>query len=186
MKISTYEVPESSFLSVDKDMALIVNKMFENNRLKKLLYYTRPDCLTNKQECPNLTDKQTAELFGKQINIVPKLNIDDQVKNYIFIDFDNFIPNSTNPEFRNNIIYFDILCHYSQWHLGNFELRPLKIAAELDSMFNEKYLTGIGKTYFLGANKFPIANGEFDGYSLMYLAVHGDEDKKWPLTPIEE
>jgi hypothetical protein len=31
-------------------------------------------------------------------------------------------------------------------------LRPYKIAAEIDSMFNRKKLTGIGEIEFLGAN----------------------------------
>ena len=29
-------------------------------------------------------------------------------------------------------------------------------------------------------------NDEFRLLSLGYRAIHGDEDKKWPLTPIEE
>jgi len=58
----------------------------------------------------------------------------------------------TNPAYRDNIISFDIVCHFDQWNLGNFALRPYKIAAEIDSMFNNKRLTGIGKIEFLGAN----------------------------------
>ena len=51
----------------------------------------------------------------------------------------------TNPAFRDNIISFDIVCHFDQWNLNNFALRPYKIAAEIDSMFNNQRLTGIGK-----------------------------------------
>lgn len=181
MKIETYKIPESSFLSYDKDVALIVDKIFENDRLKKLLYYTTPDCLSK----PKLTAEQTAELFGREIKLVPKIEVDPNIQNYLFIDFDNFTPNNTNPEFRDNIIYFDILCHFNQWHLQDFQLRPFKIAGEIDSMFNKKHLTGIGKLLFLGANKL-VVNEEYSGYTLMYLAIHGDEDKKWPLTPFEE
>jgi hypothetical protein len=36
--------------------------------------------------------------------------------------------------------------------MKDFELRPYRIAAELDSMFNNKRLTGIGDVEFLGAN----------------------------------
>jgi hypothetical protein len=36
--------------------------------------------------------------------------------------------------------------------MKDFELRPYKIAAELDYMFNGKHLTGIGKLEFLGAS----------------------------------
>jgi hypothetical protein len=58
----------------------------------------------------------------------------------------------TNPEFRDNTITFDIVCHFDQWSLGNFALIPYKIAAEIDSMLNRKRLTGIGQIEFLGAN----------------------------------
>ena len=51
-------------------------------------------------------------------------------------------------------------------------------------MFNEKHLTGIGELQFLGANQL-ILNDEFAGFSLMYQAIHGDEDKKKMLNPIE-
>ena len=40
MKIVNYENPHSSFLSVEKDMEIIVNKILKNERLKRLLYYT--------------------------------------------------------------------------------------------------------------------------------------------------
>jgi hypothetical protein len=55
-------------------------------------------------------------------------------------------------------------------------LRPYKIAAEIDSMFNEKHLTGIGKLQFLGGNQM-ILTDEYAGFCLMYAAIHGEEDK---------
>ena len=38
MRIDGVKTPKSSFLSMEKDMNLIVNKMFKNERLKRLLY----------------------------------------------------------------------------------------------------------------------------------------------------
>lgn len=140
MKIENYQFPKSSFLSIEKDLSIITNLMLKNDRLKKLLYYTTPNALDKAK----LTDEQTYELFGKNIRIVPKLVIDKTVENYVIISFDNFTPNATNPEFRDNIVEFDIICHFDQWQLRDFQLRPYKIAAEIDSMFNKKHLTGIG------------------------------------------
>jgi hypothetical protein len=148
MKIESYSYPKSSFLSVDKDMNLIINKLCENNRFKKLLYYTSKDALDK----PNVSDEQTMEMFGTSIKNIPKLTVDGSVKNYLIINFDKFTPNRKNPEFRDNIIEFDIICHFDQWNLKDFQLRPYKIAAEIDSMFNDKHLTGIGKLEFLGGN----------------------------------
>ena len=102
---------------------------------------------------PNVSEDEGLALMSKNVKIVPKLYIDGSVLNYIIISFDNFTPNATNPEFRDNIISFDIICHFDQWELKQaFQLRPYLIAAEIDFMFNGKRLTGIGKLDFLGAN----------------------------------
>lgn len=172
--------PKSSFLSTEKDMNLIVGAMIKNERLKRLLHYTSRDALDRE----DLTEDETLELFGKNIKIVPKLTVDKSVLNYIIISFDNFTP-SGNPEFRDNIIEFDIICHFDQWNLKDFALRPYKIAAEIDSMFNGKHLTGIGELNFLGANQI-ILTDEFAGLCLMYEAVHGEEDKKFMPNPADE
>ena len=176
MKVEGYQYPHSSFLSVEKDMGIITNMMLKNNRLKKLLYHTTKDCLKR----PKLTEDQTVELIGKNIKMVPKLTVDGSVLNYIIVTFDNFT-RTENPEFRDNIIEFDIICHFDQWQLQDFQLRPQMIAAEIDTMFNEKHLTGIGTLNFLGANQI-ILTDEFAGLCLMYRAVHGEDDKKHSPT----
>ena len=181
MKIESYSYPKSSFLSIEKDMSIITNHILKNERLKKLLYYTSKDCLSR----PNLTDDETFSLFGKQIKILPKLYVDTTVENYIVISFDNFVTNSTNPEFRNNMIEFDILCHYDQWNIGDFQLRPYRIAAEIDSMFNDKHLTGIGELKFLGAAQI-LMTDEYAGLCLLYEAIHGEEDKIDAMNPKDQ
>ncbi len=173
--------PQSSFLSNEKDLKLIVNTILKNERLKRLLFYTTKDCLTRK----NITEDETYELINKNIKIVPKLKVDESVLNYLLIKFDFFTPNDTNPEFRNNLIMFDIVCHFDQWNLNDFALRPFKIAADIDSMFNGKHLTGIGELEFLGANQM-ILTDEFGGLCLMYQAIHGEEDKKKIPNPNDE
>ena len=91
MKIDGVKLPKSSFLSMEKDMGIIVNKICENERLKRLLYYTSPDAIDR----PNLTDDQMYELFKKNIRIIPKLTIDGTVRNYLIISFDDFSQNNT-------------------------------------------------------------------------------------------
>lgn len=180
MKKEVYKYPKSSFLASEKDMGIIVNMIMKNNNLQKLLHYTTRDCLSK----PSLTEDQKLELFGKNIKIVPKLYVDGSVLTYIIVSFDNFTQ-SGNPEFRDNVIEFDIICHFDQWQLKDFELRPYRIAAELDAMFNEQHLTGIGKLEFLGANQM-ILTDEFAGLCLMYRTVHGEEDKKNMPNPNKE
>lgn len=178
MNIQRYFPPKSSFLSIEKDLGIITNEVMQNDRIKKLLYYTTRDALNMK----NLTADQSLELFGKNIKLVPKLYVDNSVLNYIIISFDNFTTNASNPEFRDNIVEFDIICHFDQWQLDDFQLRPYRIAAEIDSMFDGKHLTGIGELEFLGANQIILTN-EFAGLCLMYQAIHGEEDKVPMVTP---
>lgn len=177
----TFKFPQSSFLSVEKDMNLIIEKILKNDNLKKLLYYTSKDCLSR----PNLNDDQSLSLFGKQIKMVPKIYVDQAVMPYLTITFLNFTPNGENPEFRNNLIEFDIVCHFDQWHLKDFQLRPYRIAAEIDSMFNNQRLTGIGTLQFTGAQQMML-NDEYAGLCLLYTATHGIEDKKEMPNPADE
>lgn len=172
MKIENYHPPKSSFLSINKDMRLLVDKFLANDRLCKLLFYTDSNALNK----TNLTDEQKIGMFNKNIKIVPKLYVDGSVLNYMIISFDNFVE-SGNPEFRDNIIEFDIICHFDQWQLKDFDLRPYRIAAEIDSMLNGQKLTGIGRIEFLGANQILLTD-EFAGICLMYRTYHGEEDKK--------
>ena len=176
MRIDGYHIPKSSFLSVEKDTGIIVNEILKNNRLKKLLYYTTSDAM----EKPNLTEDESLSLLGTNIKIVPKLYVDGSVLNYILINFDNFTP-SENPEFRDNTVQFDIVCHFDQWNLRDYALRPYKIAGEIDSMFNLKKLTGIGYLEFVGATQIVLTD-EFAGLCLMYRTVHGGEDEKYMPT----
>ena len=107
MKKETYKYPKSSFLSVEKDMSIITNMIMKNVHLQKMLHYTTRDCLNK----PALTEDERLALFGKNIKIVPKLYVDGSVLNYIIISFDTFTQ-SENPEFRDNVIEFDIICHF--------------------------------------------------------------------------
>ena len=185
--IKNYREPQSSFMSVEKDLTIITGKILENKRLQKMLYYTSKDALKK----PSLSEEQKMELFKKNIKIVPKIYVDPDVLSYIIISFDNFITNAENPQFRNNIVEFDIICHYDQWQLEDFQLRPYRIAAELDTMLNNQKLTGIGLFQFLSCNQI-ILNDEFAGLTLLYYAIHGGEDKNYNkdqrdlLSPEEE
>ena len=181
MRIDGFKQPKSSFLSVEKDFSIIIDKILSNQRLKKLLYYTDKDCISK----PNLTDEQSLSLFGDNIKITPKVKIDKEVKNYLVIFFDSFSTNITNPEFRDNLLVIDIICHFDSWQLKDFQLRPFLIAAEIDSMLNNQKLTGIGKLEFAGM-EYENVSDEFGSYRLTYYAIHGEEDKKFMLNPQDD
>ena len=172
MKVGdNFNLPESSFLILEKDLARVAEKMLTNPRLLKLLHYRTPDALNR----PNLTMEQKQALINHEIKIVPKLDIEKECPIFVIITFDNFVPNATNPQFRDCTISFDILCHPDHWNLGNFQLRPYKIAGELDAMFNKTKMTGIGTLQFMGANNL-VLNDQLMGLTMMYRSVQSTED----------
>lgn len=181
MNIVNVKNPQSSFLSVEKDAALIMDRIFENRSLQKLLYYNTPDALNRK----DLNEEQMQSLIENNIKFVPKIKVDKLVENYLLINFDGF-QTTYNPEFRDNIIEFDIICHVDQWMLKDFKLRPFRIAAELDSMLDKKHLTNMGEMEFLSLDSKLIENDEYAGMCLRYRVVHGGEDKKFMPNPMDE
>ena len=84
-------------------------------------------------------------------------------------------------EYRDNTFGIDIICHYDNWDLGDYDLRPYRIAGEIDSMLDKTHLTGIGELEFVSAVPY-IYDEEFAGLSLTYLAIRGNEDKVNPLV----
>ena len=181
MNIVNVKEPKSSFLSVEKDAALIIDRIASNKNLQKLLYYNTTDALNK----PELTEDQFQELISTNIKFTPKIKTDQLVENYLLINFDAF-QITYNPEFRDNIIEFDIICHIDQWMLRDFKLRPFRIAAELDSMLDKKHLTNMGEMEFLSLDAKLVENDEYAGMCLRYRVVHGGEDKKFMPNPIDE
>lgn len=172
-----FEEAKSSFLSLEKDLELVFNKLLQNQKLLKMLFYTEKDCLS----APDLTGEQKLSMLHNQIKIIPSIDITKDCPNFIIITFDNFTPNANNPEFRDCTINFDILCHPDHWNLGNFALRPYKIAGEIDAMFNKQKLTGIGDVHLITGDNL-VLNDQLMGISLIYKAIHGVEDQIDPLT----
>ena len=177
----------SSFLSCEKDTETILRKLFVECRpyseeLIRLLVLPTKDCLDNKtNEAYNTKVKSmTVANLRKEGYIVlePKIkfNEHEDVKAYILISFDNFTPNAENPEFRDHTINFDILCHTDYWDLGDFRLRPLKIAGFIDGILNNTKLSGIGTLQFMGCSEL-ILNPDLSGYTLSYWAVNGSDDQ---------
>lgn len=177
----------SSFLSCEKDCNSIIKKLFINSRpysdyLKRLLVINTKDCIDNldSQVYNEIIEKTDLNVLKEQqyIRTVPKITMPEheELKSYIVLSMDNFVKNATNPQFRDCIINFDILCHTDVWDLGNFRNRPLKIAGYIDGILNNTKLTGIGTLNFVGCNEL-ILSPELAGYTLSYMAIHGSDDK---------
>lgn len=177
---------DSSFLSCEKDTELIIRKLFTDSRpysdeLKRLLLINTKDCLddrTNQTYIDKINSTSIADLMDQgYIRLKPKLEFGEnqEVMSYLVISYDNFVPNSENPHYRDCVIMIDVLCHIDSWDLGNFRQRPIKIAGYIDGILNDNKLTGIGLLEFAGCNEIVLSEN-LAGYCLMYRAVHGEDD----------
>lgn len=176
----------SSFLSCEKDLEEILRRLFiesqpYSDELKKLLVINTKDCLDNKtsEVYKNaIKDMSLAKLRDQgYIKFEPKVKMPEheEIKSYLIFAFDNFTTNQNNPEFRDCNVYIDILCHTDCWDLGNFRIRPLKIAGYIDGILNKARLSGIGTFQFVGCNEL-VLDETLSGYTLSYSAIHGTDD----------
>lgn len=142
----------------------IANKLMSNKDLCRLLKYQVRDPL-NKEKYP---DVDGAELINRQILIVPKIFDDSTEKmSYVTALFSNFVVNYLNPEFKISTIRFDIACPYEEWLLDGRTLRPYLIMEEIDKMFNEAKMQGIGTLQFYRADALTLSPW-IGGYSMVY------------------
>ena len=196
MKRDVIKLPSRnlSFYSFEKDVETIVKKLFTENTysedLKRLLVINKKDCIddrTSEVYINIIKDTTVAKLVENgYITTTPKIRFPEheEIKSYIVISFDDFTLNDTNPEFRDCTISFDIICHLDYWDIGNYRLRPLKIAGIIDSLLNNSKLSGIGTLNFLGCGQIQL-DENLAGYTLLYRAVHmteGDDS----IPPEEE
>lgn len=180
---------KSSFYSCEKDAEAIIKKLFissnpYSDELKRLLVLNTKDCLdkSNQNYQKIMENTSVKELMEKKyITLVPKLKMEEHAEsqNFIVLSFRNFTPTS-NPEFRDCVVVFDIYCHTDYWDLGNYAMRPMKIAGIIDGILDDCRLSGIGTFQFLGLNPLVVSE-DLCGYSLMFEAVHGSDDKISPL-----
>ena len=188
MKKNLAEVKRiSSFLAYEKDIELILRKIFVESRpysddLKRLLVINTKDCLDakdNEKYNKKIKEMTLSKLVEEgYIRLEPKIYLKEheEVKSYILISFDNFTRNAKNPEFRDCTVNFDIISYTDYWDIGDYRIRPLKIAGYIDGILNEAKLSGIGTFNFMGCNALLLSQ-ELSGYSLSYRAIHGSDDR---------
>lgn len=180
------KVSNSSFYSAEKDTELILNKIFLSNpvcgnELKRLLMINTKDCLdkSNQNYDKIVQNTKVKELIEQgYISLAPRIELQEheEAKGYIILTFDEFTECPTNPQYRDCLVVFDILCLTKAWQLDNLCVRPLKIAGIIDGILNKAKLTGIGELNFMSCKEL-ILNETYSGYSLIYQAVHGNDDR---------
>lgn len=141
----------------------ILNKLVNNQRICRLLKYQVRDPFSDKYE-----DVDGIDLLNKQILAVPKVfDASTEKMAYIVAVFDNFVVNQFNPDFKISTVRFDIACPYDEWVLDENSLRPYLIMQEIDNMFNQGKLAGIGNLQFHRADMLTLSP-QIGGFSMEY------------------
>lgn len=141
----------------------IANKLMQNQKICRLLKYNVRDPFN-----PDRPNVDGLDLLHKQILIVPKIYDDStEEMSYVTAIFDDFVVNQLNPDFKISTIRFDIACPYDKWILDESSLRPYLIMEEIDKMFNQGKLAGIGNLQFYRADNLTLSPW-IGGYSMKY------------------
>lgn len=152
------------FEVMGEDIFKIVNKIQTNQKLLKLLKFTDSDPLKHK----DLSQDEIDEMLHKNLLIIPKLPDEDQDKNcYIVVILDKYMVDPVNPDFKSVVIRFDVICPLDKWVINSSTLRPYLILNELDKMFNEQKLAGIGNLSFINADRL-VVSPYLGGYTVNY------------------
>ena len=141
------------FSVMGENTFLIANKIMQNQNICRLLKYQTKNPFDKNADQP---DVDGVDLIHKQILIVPKVFDDSTEKmSYIISVFDDFVVNQINPDFKVSTV------------LNERSLRPYLIMEEIDKMFNQSKLKGIGNLEFWRADNLTLSPW-IGGYSMRY------------------
>lgn len=151
------------FAVMGENLFKIVNKLITNQRVCRLLKYQNADPFDE-----SLPDIDGIELINSSIVITPKYpEFDNIERSYIQVLFNNYSVNIANPDFKTATLRFDIVCPYTEWVLNSDNLRPYLLMQEVDTMFNQAKLSGLGNLQFLTSSPLALSP-QMGGYQLIY------------------
>lgn len=191
----------SYFLSCNKDVELILKKLFVESRpysdiLKKLLVINDKDCLEDNPDYQKIIDNMSlGDLIEKgYIRLSPKIQrgTHQEIKSYMIISFTDFSPNTVSQHYLDYILSFNIVCYNDAWVLNDYKIRPLIICGYIQGILNSLSennlsspssfqskikLTGIGELQFIECKQV-VLNEDISMYTLAFGGIHSGEDIK--------
>lgn len=152
------------FEVMGEDIHKIVQKLQSNQKLLKLLKFTDKNPLDHE----DLSQDEIDEMMNVNLLITPKIPDENQEKDcYIVVLLDNYEVDTVNPDFKTVVIRFDVVCPLDRWIINSSSLRPYLILNELDKMFNEQKLAGIGNLKFINCQRL-VVSPYLGGYTINY------------------
>lgn len=151
------------FAVMGENLFKIISRIASNQKICRLLKYQVDDPFSEE-----LPDIDGVELLHKQLIIVPKIPEEDDIEySYIIVVFDKYLINPENPDYKISTIRFDVVCPYDEWRINSDSLRPYLIMQELDNLFNQTKLSGIGNLQFVRSEPL-VLSPHMGGYTMQY------------------
>ena len=152
------------FAVMGQNLFKILNRLSHNQKICRLLKYQ--DATPLKEDDKHI-DVNGVTLLNKQLLYVPKYPEDGIECSYVMAVFNHFSINPINPDFKLTTIRFEIVCPYTEWIIEENNLRPYLIMQEIDDMFNQASLSGLGKLQFLKSEPLTLSP-QMGGYTMEY------------------
>ena len=153
------------FAVMGENLFRIVSKIASNQTICRLLKYLDEEPLEKTEDKPDIDG---LSLLNSHLIIVPKIpEPDPEERAFIIVVFDKFIVNGDNPDFKLSTIRFDIVCPFNEWIVNGDNLRPYLLMQEVDNLFNQAKLSGIGNLQFLRCEPL-VLSPQMGGYTMYY------------------
>lgn len=152
------------FEVMGEDIYKMTSKILSNQKILKLLKFTDSNPLSH----PDLTQDEIDDMLHSNVLIVPKIpDTFDEKMCYLLMILNTYDVAPQNQDFKAATIRFDIICPMENWIINGKTLRPYLIMSEIDTMFNEKTIAGIGNLSFSKARPL-VVSSLLAGYSMVY------------------
>jgi len=127
---------------IGKNLQLIVKRLYKNQNLLKLLYYTNKAPLDNN----DLTEEDIKnKIDEKLIKVIPRVGPKETSASVVAITVTNGSKNYENDEFDDIIITIEVFVPLTQWFIKGSNLRPFAIMGEIENSLKNKTINGLGK-----------------------------------------
>lgn len=148
----------------------IVERLYANQKLLKLLYYTGKDPYSEE----DLTTAQIKnEVFEKLIKVTPRVGPKETANSIIVLRVVRGRSNPGNNEFRDFEIDIEVFVPLTQWFIKDSNLRPFAIMGEIHRSLNNKTISGLGK--FTGGDfQINFLTDEISCYEMVYRLTSYD------------
>lgn len=124
------------------NLQYVMKRLFANQNLLKLLYYTDKDPLSGE----DLTPEQIQdEVFEKLVKIVPRVGPHETAHSLITITVSRGSGLASNGEFKNVLVRLEVFVPMTQWIIKDSNLRPFAIMGEIQKSLRGKKIEGLGK-----------------------------------------